>query len=53
MVTEVAMTFLGSNKWESFAVVAAGLLVASFFDNMIATAIDPILTNLKMAPYNG
>lgn len=39
--------------WETLAVVGAGILVASLLDSTLASVLNPVLSTLKMAPYNG
>jgi hypothetical protein len=39
--------------WETLAVVAAGFLAASLLDSTIASVLNPLLTAVKAAPYNG
>jgi hypothetical protein len=38
---------------EIYLTIAAGIIVASMLDSVIASVLNPILTAVKAAPYNG
>lgn len=38
---------------EMFLTIAAGIIVASMLDSVVASILNPILSTIKAAPYNG
>jgi hypothetical protein len=42
-----------TERVEVFLTVAAGIIVASMLDSVLASVLNPILTAVKGAPYNG
>lgn len=42
-----------SERVEIYLTIAAGIIVASMLDSVLASVLNPVLTAIKGAPYNG